>query len=311
MATFCIASLLFLCLASASAAITAGPCGVPDLLPWPRALQVLKGPRVGSLRELEMVLSADPTLGPFADSFQREANAQLATKPSTDAAKKPGSSLRVSMELRELDPVAPVDAHGPISGPEAYRLEMRTSASGAVLTISAEAVAGLFYGSRTALQLLRSHDLPQLTVIDAPVSSYRGVMIDNVRAHHEYEFHSEMLDRLAANKLNIYHLHASDDQGYTLPSHAFPGLSAKSGLNDTEVANLQTKATALQITIVAEVDLPGHSTALLRHIPALAAVDGTTGKPCASINVTSADALAILQTLLSEVPRLQRKPADG
>ena len=90
-------------------------------------------------------------------------------------------------------------------------------------------------------------------------------------------------------------------QGYTLPSRAFPQLPVGSGLNETAVAALQTKASALQITIVAEVDLPGHSTSLLKQIPALAAVDGSTGKACASINVTSADALAIMQTLLSEV----------
>ena len=64
---------------------------------------------------------------------------------------------------------------------------------------------------------------------------------------------------------------------------------------------LQTKAESLAIHIVAEIDLPGHSTALLQKLPSLAAVSTATGKPCSLINVTSPVALATLTTLLDEV----------
>jgi N-acetyl-beta-hexosaminidase len=73
--------------------------------------------------------------------------------------------------------------------------------------------AGISHGVRTAAQLLNGlgdTSLPSLRIVDAPVYTYRGVMIDNVRQAHGFAFHSEMLDRLAASKLNVYQLHASD-----------------------------------------------------------------------------------------------------
>jgi hexosaminidase len=136
--------------------------------------------------------------------------------------------------------------------------------------------AGLFYGTRTALQLIQGANgepLPALRIADAPVSAYRGVMIDNARHAHDFEFHMGMLDNLAAAKLNIYQLHASDDQGYTMPSAAFPQLPAPSALTMEQAKQLQSKAASLAIEIVAEIDMPGHSAALLKHIPSLAAIN--------------------------------------
>jgi hexosaminidase len=74
-----------------------------------------------------------------------------------------------------------------------------------------------------------------------------------------------------------------------------------SALNASEVKALQVKAGALGISIVAEIDLPGHSSALIKRIPSLAAHNAKTGAPCVEINISSPAVMQTLQMLLSEV----------
>jgi hexosaminidase len=197
------------------------------------------------------------------------------------------------------------DAHGPIAGSESFELLLLRNQT---LQVLASDRAGLFYGTRTALQLIQGANhmpLPLLRIIDAPISSYRGVMIDIARQPHSFDFHMAMLDKLAAAKLNVYQLHSSDDSGYTMPSAAFPTLPDQTkALTSDQAKKLQAKAAALAIEIVAEIDMPGHSGALLKHIPSLAAVNVRTGQPCQQINISSPTALATLQTLIKETSSL-------
>ena len=176
------------------------------------------------------------------------------------------------------------DPHGRIlAGAEASELVLRPGS----LAISAPEVAGLRYGMQTALKLLRGgggQPQPAVRIVDAPVSAYRGVMIDNVRQPHGFGFHMAMLDHLADTKLNVYQLHASDDQGYSMPSASFPNLPTGSALTADEARQLAAKASGLGIEVVAEIDLPGHSGTLLAKLPQLAAYNTKTGAVCNQIN---------------------------
>lgn len=131
-------------------------------------------------------------------------------------------------------------------------------------------------------------------------------MVDNVRSPHNATFHMEFVQKLADHKLNVYQLHASDDQGYSLPSLAFPQLPKPAlALTAAEAKALQAKAMALHVAIVAEVDLPGHSGWLLSQLPALAAKSKKTGKPCKTIDVQ------VRHRCLLRLPSLLRSaPAD-
>jgi hexosaminidase len=176
-----------------------------------------------------------------------------------------GHSLKLRLVACPPGALVQHDAHGAITGPEAYELVVQNSS----ITITASAMAGMIYGTKTALQLLTGNEgfganvvsapssLPALRIVDAPISRYRGVMIDNVRNAHSFEFHMSMLDQLGKHKLNIYQLHASDDQGYSMPSDAFPALPFSSALTTDQARQLQAKAASLGIEIVAEIDLPG------------------------------------------------------
>ena len=273
---------------------------VPNLVPSVRSMRRLGGDDAAVSRPVLRAASAAerPVLSLLNDELQR---LELL-----------GGGAAYPIELRLCATACtgeggrvPRDAHGVIGGHEAYELRIGGDAG----HVAARTRAGLFYGTRTLLQLLQGAAglggrLPPLHIIDAPVSAYRGLMVDNVRKPHDLSFHLDFIARLAMLKLNVYHLHASDDQGYSLPSSAFPGLPAPFALSAADAAALRARAELLHVHVVAEVDVPGHSSALLDRLPQLAAVNSKTGKPCRAINLTSSAAIGTLQTLLTEVMHL-------
>ena len=275
---------------------------VPALLPSVRSLQRLDGADVDVSAVSVAAAEGQPAhVARQADRFSQELGGH------------PVEADVLLIELRQEDTLSSVevggsavarDAHGAISGAESYELTLTEAG----MTIVAAAPAGLFYGTRTALQLLQKAQdqrLPPLRILDAPVSAYRGIMIDNVRRPHNATFHMEFIQKLADHKMNVYQIHSSDDQGYSMPSKAYPHLpSAKLALTQAEAEALQAKAAELHVSILAEIDLPGHSRGLLEALPQLAAVSSKTGKPCTQINITSPEVIEILQTLLGEVMEL-------
>ena len=95
------------------------------------------------------------------------------------------------------------------------------------ICITASSPDGLFWGTRTLMQLLRAGPgkaIPQSTITDKPEFPYRALMIDNARHFHSIDFHVKMVKSLASFKMNRYQIHFSDHQSYTLPSTLFPSL---------------------------------------------------------------------------------------
>lgn len=182
-------------------------------------------------------------------------------------------------------------------GKEGYRLKIDSTVS-----ITAASVDGLFWGTRTLLQLISAgpkKGIPQLTIIDKPEFEYRGLMVDNARRFHSIDFHIETIKRLASFKLNRYQIHFSDHQSYTLPSLAFPDLPTKDRHYTTEeIKKLVDVARQYHVMIVPEIDVPGHSAALIRGIKNLGCGDrGGGGKLC----IGKEDTYEVLEKLFSEI----------
>ena len=169
------------------------------------------------------------------------------------------------------------------TSPEAYRLDV---AAGGV-TLRAAAPPGLFAGMQTLRQLLpetRQDDvvLPGGRIEDEPRFAYRGTMLDlarhffgpaDIRAH---------IDTIAQFKINHLHLHLTDDQGWRLEIEGRPRLTEVSGgagtgidgagpgfLTAREYADLAAYAETRFVTIVPEIDLPGHVNAAQVAYPEL------------------------------------------
>lgn len=181
---------------------------------------------------------------------------------------------------------------------EAYQLTV-----GNKISIAANTQTGLFWVTRTMLQLLKEghgKTIPQLEIHDEPMLGYRGLLMDNARFFHSLDFHIKAMTGIFYYKMNKYQVRFSNHQSYTLPGEKFPKLPTKGQrFTKLDIAKLQEVAQKYHVEIILEIYVPGHSQALSTAIPTLNCTDakGSATKLCISRESTH----STLKTLLSEV----------
>ena len=176
----------------------------------------------------------------------------------------------------------------PHLGEEGYELNIR---SGAVELI-ANRPAGLFRGIQTLRQLLPADvesdmgvaraewPLPALSIVDQPRFGWRGAMLDVSRHFFTVDEVKQYIDLLALYKMNILHLHLSDDQGWRIQINSRPKLTAMSSgtqvgggpggfYTQQDYQTIVRYAQERYITVVPEIDMPGHTNAALVAYPEL------------------------------------------
>lgn len=157
---------------------------------------------------------------------------------------------------------------------ESYTLTV----SPAQILLQATTVVGAMRGLSTLVQLVQSSgsvfQLPAVTIQDSPRFKWRGLMVDCARHFEPVSVLKRTLDGMAAVKLNVFHWHLTDDQGFRIESKVYPELTARGsdGLYYTqeEAAEIVQYARARGIRVVPEFEMPGHSTAWLVAYPNLA-----------------------------------------
>jgi hexosaminidase len=258
------------------------------LIPAPLRIEAGNGPG--------FVLDADTGVaaGPGAEGAARWLRATVGA--ATGLPLDPGTGGAGGLHLR----VRP-----DLGGPEAYRL---TVGAGRVLIEGASAT-GLFWGAQTFRQLLgpeafrrapvsgkRAWDLPAVTVEDAPRFRWRGLMLDVARHFMPKEGVLRYLDLMAAHKLNVFHFHLTDDQGWRIEIERHPRLTevgswrarTKTGhrasplweekphggyYTQDDIREIVAYAAERHITVVPEIDVPGHSQAAIAAYPELGNTD--------------------------------------
>jgi len=161
---------------------------------------------------------------------------------------------------------------------ESYSLDI--TADGAKL--DAVTTLGVMRGLQTFLQMVQTTSdgfaVPAITIQDKPRFPWRGLMIDVSRHFIPIDVLKRNLDGMAAVKLNVFHWHLSDNQGFRVASKKFPKLQelGSDGLYYTqdEVRELIAYAHDRGIRVVPEFDMPGHSTAWFVGYPELASAPG-------------------------------------
>ncbi|MCL2552104.1 MAG: beta-N-acetylhexosaminidase [Actinomycetia bacterium] len=186
-------------------------------------------------------------------------------------------------------------------GPEAYRITV-DPASG--VRITGAGPAGVFWGAQTFRQMLgpdafrraplreQAWQVPSGHLSDAPRFGWRGFMLDVARHFMPKDGVLRYLDLMAAHKLNVLHLHLTDDQGWRLEIRRYPELTAKGawrertkvGLREStlwderphggyytqdDIREIVAYAAERHITVVPEIDIPGHSQAAIAAYPDL------------------------------------------
>ncbi len=148
--------------------------------------------------------------------------------------------------------------------------------------------AGLFYGIQTLRQLGIDREVGVTTIEDYPRFAYRGAMLDVARHFFGVADVKRYIDDIALLKLNYLHLHLSDDQGWRIQVDSWPNLtehgstSAVGGIGSTgsgfytkdDYREIVAYAASRFITVVPEIDMPGHTNAALSSYPELTC-DGT------------------------------------
>ncbi|MFE6030688.1 beta-N-acetylhexosaminidase [Streptomyces niveus] len=145
-------------------------------------------------------------------------------------------------------------------------------------------------GLTSLRQLIAAHEregtaaLPTARVVDGPRFAWRGLSLDVVRTFHPPAVVRRVIDMCSLHKLNVLHLHLTDDEGWRVevPSRpALTGTGANGASGDrpgghytrAETAALVAYAAERFVTVVPEIDLPGHSSAVIRSCPELAPDD--------------------------------------
>lgn len=161
---------------------------------------------------------------------------------------------------------------------ESYQLEI--SDKQAILV--APTVVGTLRGLETLLQLVdgdrEGYYLPSVRIQDQPRFPWRGLLIDVARHYQPMEVLKRNLDAMAAVKLNVFHWHLTEDQGFRVESRKFPKLHGmgSDGLYYTQdqVREIIDYARERGIRVVPEFDIPGHSTSWLVGYPELGSAPG-------------------------------------
>jgi hexosaminidase len=167
------------------------------------------------------------------------------------------------------------------SGEEGYVLSITKN----LVKLSARSPAGLFRGVQTIRQILPANiesDTKQAgpwriatgTITDYPEYSYRGAMLDVARHFFGVDEVKRFIDFLACYKMNLLHLHLSDDQGWRIEIKSWPDLAKRGGSTQVgggkggcytqeQYADIVKYAKERYITIVPEIDMPGHTNSAL------------------------------------------------
>jgi hexosaminidase len=187
-----------------------------------------------------------------------------------------------------------------IRGQEAYRLKVGSSG----ITIQAWQPAGLFYGVQSLIQLFpvektSTPSIPAVEIVDEPTFAYRGLHLDVGRHFFPVDFVKSYIDILARYKLNRFHWHLTEDQGWRIEIKKYPRLQEIAAFRDetlighyndqpqrydgkryggfytqAEVREIVAYARERFVTIIPEIEMPGHAQAAIAAYPEL----GCTGK---------------------------------
>jgi hexosaminidase len=157
---------------------------------------------------------------------------------------------------------------------ESYHLQINSSK----VLLTANSDVGALRGLETFLQLLEADNtgyyLPSVDIQDAPRFKWRGLMIDCSRHFMPVSVLKRNIDGMAAMKLNVFHWHLSDDQGFRAQSKTFPELTGKGSDGDyysqAQIKDVVHFANQRGIRVVPEFDMPGHTSSWFVGYPKLA-----------------------------------------
>lgn len=206
----------------------------------------------------------------------------------------------VTLSVVEIDLAAP-----PVQADESHRISINESG----ISVSAQSTWGALRALATLHQLSVADELfIGLEIEDKPRFRWRGLLLDVARHFLSAADLHAVLDDLARLKMNVLHIHFSDDQAYRLPSLAWPLLPSAEHYSPSELRDLVGYASDLGIRIIPEIDVPGHVTHWLCAYPqwGMHTVEPTQrfGVHEACLNPADEQVYAALEKIFSELTEI-------
>ena len=303
--------LSFTCLLSST--VVSG-CGSDDDILDPNRFPIIPVPAEAHEGRGEFVLNAetgivlsdqgDPELRGLVDRWASDVREASGFSLPILEAEEAGTRNLIRIKLTGLPKDGPpeVEAGMGLPGPEAEGYEIEVRSRG--IEVQAATKAGIFYGLRTLNQLIPGLGspspwaIPAVEIEDTPRFSYRGMHLDVGRHFFPVSFIKEYIDLLATYKMNVFHWHLTEDQGWRLEIRGYPRLTEIGACraetmveknfdpfvgDGTEYCGFYTQDEAREIveyarerfiTVMPEIELPGHSVAALAAYPELACTPG-------------------------------------
>lgn len=270
-----------------------------SIIPAPKSVSMLDGHF--ELNTSTSIIASSEAARKSAALFNQFLNARYGISLKTSLINLPGKTI-VLEESQDF------------SSEEGYSLRVESTK----ITISGRK-AGLFYGLQSLLQLVENRNgalqVPALVIEDKPAFGYRGIMLDVSRHFFTIDQIKKMLDLMAYFKFNRMHWHLTEDQGWRLEIKKYPKLTQVSAWRDStiigqyydfkpfiydgkphggyytqeEAKEIVRYAADRQITVIPEIELPGHSSAVLAAYPEFGSFEVKDGKTLAGSIAASND----------------------
>jgi hexosaminidase len=257
----------------AACSIVIGQQQMHNLMPVPSSVQFLDGKFVISdSLKIATPGHSDPRLLAAIDRFQKRLQGR------TGLTFVPGTVSDATTAGLIVQANGPGQSIPSLDEDESYQIDVSNQQA----KLSAPTVVGAMRGLETLLQLLTSDNsnyfLPAVKIQDTPRFRWRGLLIDIGRHYEPPEVLKRNLDAMAAVKLNVFHWHITEDQGFRIESKKFPKLHqlGSDGLFYTQeqAKDIVEYARQRGIRVVPEFDIPGHSTSWLVGHPELGSAPG-------------------------------------
>ena len=238
-----------------------------DLMPWPQNINLTAGSFALS-KNFKVNITGNPDSRIFAGAtnFLRRLDGR------TGLFFGQGFVTKINQDpLAELQINCVQSGKIGLNQDESYQLDIQSNK----ITINAASDLGALHGLETLLQMLQnnstSYYFQTATITDSPRFTWRGLMIDVARHFQPIDVIQRNLDAMASVKMNVFHWHLTDDQGWRIQIKKHPKLTelASDGLFYTqeEIKSIVKYADERGILVVPEIDVPGHASAILTAYP--------------------------------------------
>ncbi|MFE7393405.1 family 20 glycosylhydrolase [Streptomyces sp. NPDC057582] len=224
----------------------------------------------------------------FAQGLAQRTDVQVPVVKAAPATAQPGD---ITLAL------GPADSG---LGSEGYTLT-----AGRTLTIKSPTQHGVFNATSTVLQLLGQRlTIPAGTARDWPAKPERGLMLDVGRKYFTVDWLKQQIDEMAYLKLNYLHLHLSDNNGFRVESEKHPEVVSAQHYTKAQITELIAYAGRRHITVVPEIDMPGHMVPVLDAHPELRLVSKDGVIQSSFIDLTKDATYTLLKDLIEEYAAL-------